>query len=913
MAQDATAQPMIIKSAHAHDTIESGAGNDRLVARDADVVLIGGAGDDSYRITKDGARIVETAEGGHDSVDTWRSITLSDHVEDVVFHRETGWNYVEGNDSDNRITAGGGQQALAGRGGNDTLTGGGGADSFSFGVGDGHDVITDFDPDADTLFIWDSGTDLTTLRAQAVETAEGLLLSLESGDSLMLQGVTRDAFDTANVTLPGPVGPPDGADLTFAAEFDSHAELDANWTTAPRTTHPALVEPKGPREHRYVDTIDLTHADGSIETYSPFSVDDGILSIGARRTPEPMVEEVGADWLAGSLTTRDHFAQTYGYYEIRARLPEGQALWPAFWLVNDARSWPPEIDLIDVMGDETQVLSSGVHSALWGDKVTSASKTLVSDLADDFNVYGMTWTPAHVIFTLNGLETHRLATPADMHEPMVLILNLAIGGWNGLSDATTPEDEAFEIDYVHVYQIPGVQDIDRATDMSDFADIDAGILNTTAYGRLDLYGDAIRSADTLTPDLTLSDGESTTLLGDAADNVLTGNATASVMNGKGGNDTLIGAGGDDYLIGEDGDDVLEGGAGLDSLAGGAGDDTYILRGGDGAQTPLGEIITEQAGEGANTFHFADIAPDAIRMHIDGARLLFTVVDAQGAPLEYFAAKVGQAPEGHNVVDYVHQITFGDGTVWDLTAGLVLTGDNAANRSVGTVFDDTMTGGAGNDILAGMNGDDSLDGGAGVDDLYGWDGNDTLVDSGSEAGDRLFGEAGNDHLSGGQGWDQLFGGAGNDTLVASRDGDALSGGADADLLLGRHGDDVLRGGDGKDRLTGAAGNDDLLGEAGNDVLNGGAGADTLDGGAGRDKLRGGDGADVFAFSFAEIDRDRIMDFDAGEGDRITVSGLVDATRADILLTDATVTILDLVTGGSAVIRATGVTLDDLILM
>lgn len=915
MPQDQTASSARItaKSAYEHDTVTGADGDDRLVARHEDVVLVGGAGNDSYRITKEGAEIVETVDGGHDTVDTWRSITLSENVEDVVFHRENGWHYVEGNDIDNRIIAGEGQQALAGRGGDDTLTGGGGADSFSFGVGDGYDIITDFDPDADELFIWDSGTDLVALRGNAIETMEGVILSLDSGDSLMLQGLTVEAFETATVILPGEIGPPAGAELSFAAEFNSLDEVYDSWTTAGRSTHPALVEAQGLREHLYVDDIDLTFEDGRTEAFSPFSVDDGVLSINARRTPEPMIEDVGANWLSGSLTTRDYFAQTYGYYEIRANLPEGQALWPAFWLVNEERSWPPEIDLIDVMGDETQVLHSAVHSALWGDKVTSASKTLVTDLADDFNVYGMTWTPSEVIFTLNGLETHRLATPSDMHDPMVLILNLAIGGWNGLSDFTTPEDQAFEIDYVHAYRIPGVEDLERATDLSDFADIDAGITNPTAYGRRDLYGDNFRTADSLTPDLALSDGEMATLLGDATGNVLTGNDLASVMNGKGGNDTLIGGDGDDYLIGEDGDDVLDGGAGLDSLAGGAGDDTYILRQGDGAQTPLGEIITEQAGEGANTIHFVDISPDALRMHIDGARLLFTVGDRLGNVLEYFAAKVGPAPEGHNVVDYFHQITFGDGTVWNLTGGLELNGDEAANSSAGSVFDDTMTGGAGDDTMAGMNGNDILDGGAGVDDIYGWDGNDSLTDSGIEGGDRLFGEAGNDLLMAGEGWDQLFGGTGNDTLVASADGDALTGGDSDDTLTGLQGDDQLHGGNGKDRLNGDDGDDQMLGDAGNDVLIGGTGSDTLDGGAGRDKLRGGDGADVFQFAFSEIDLDRIMDFDSQEGDRITLSGLTDFAAVDIFVGSQNVTITDLITGESAVIRVTGVELDDLFLI
>ncbi|OIQ32226.1 MAG: hypothetical protein BM562_04935 [Alphaproteobacteria bacterium MedPE-SWcel] len=884
---------MILKSTQARETLQAGAGKDVLVAKHVDVTLIGGAGNDRYRVARDGVEIVETEDGGHDVVDAWRSISLADHVEDVTFHRTNGWHYVEGNDQNNKITAGEGQQALAGRGGNDILTGGGGADGFHFGAGDGHDVITDFDPEVDTLYLWGDVGDFDTLLANATETDEGVRLSLPTGDanSLLLQGLTIEALAGASVRLEAPGGPPEGAELTFAAEFDGLDDVYDLWAVAPLNTHHALVQTGSKREQAYVDNLELDQGN----VFSPFAVTDGVLEISAQRAPEAQQEDLGAEWLSGSLNTRGQFAQTYGYFEISARLPEGQALWPAFWLVNENRSWPPEIDLIDVMGDETQVLNSAVQSGLWGTKVTSGERTLVPDMAGDFHVYGMLWTPTEVIFTFDGLETRRTATPADMHDPMIMILNLAIGGWNGASDDTTPEDAPFEIDYVRAYQIPGITDLPRATDQSDYADVEAGVLHPSSYGTLDLYGDEIRRATADQPSLALSATETTTLVGHAGANLLIGNGRASVMNGGAGNDTLIGGAGHDTLIGSDGDDVLEGGAGLDSLAGGMGDDTYVLRRGDGAAGPLGEIIKEQAEQGQNTLHFPDIAPEDIRMYVAGARLIITVLDASGAEQEYFAAKVGNGPDGHNVADYFHQITFGDGTVWDLGAGLHLQGNSAANRSAGTQFDDTMTGGAGDDIMAGMNGNDLMDGEAGQDDIYGWNGNDTLSDSGSEGGDRLFGEAGDDLITGGAGRDFLYGGTGDDTLVASADGDALEGGA------------------GRDRLVGGRGADLLLGGEGHDWLSGGNGDDTLDGGAGRDKLRGGNGADVFQFQWGEINRDRIFDFDAGEGDRIEVAGLTDPAQVSVRLLATGLSITDLLSGQSAEIRASGVTLDDLILL
>jgi Ca2+-binding RTX toxin-like protein len=107
---------------------------------------------------------------------------------------------------------------------------------------------------------------------------------------------------------------------------------------------------------------------------------------------------------------------------------------------------------------------------------------------------------------------------------------------------------------------------------------------------------------------------------------------------------------------------------------------------------------------------------------------------------------------------------------------------------------------------------------------------------------------------------LFGEAGDDVLVGGAGNDRLQGGDGRDLLLGQGGDDVIFGGLGADWVFGGAGNDTLYG---------GAGRDIIDGGDGVDVMRGGADADIFRMAFGSSNGDAILDFDAGEGDRLMV--------------------------------------------
>ncbi len=211
-----------------------------------------------------------------------------------------------------------------------------------------------------------------------------------------------------------------------------------------------------------------------------------------------------------------------------------------------------------------------------------------------------------------------------------------------------------------------------------------------------------------------------------------------------------------------------------------------------------------------------------------------------------------------------------GLSWTLAAGLerlVLRG-SASLTGTGNGLANVILGGEGSDLLRGAAGDDTLEGGAGNDTLRGGIGNDRL--DGGTGADTLLGLPGDDLYRVDDPGDVIIEAAaeGNDT-VESLLSLTLPDNVEALILIG--GADLAGTGNAlANRLTGNAGHNLLRGLLGNDTLTGGDGNDTLIGGMGNDELTGGAGADHFRAtppSHGPLNRDRLLDFQVGEGDRI----------------------------------------------
>ncbi len=145
-----------------------------------------------------------------------------------------------------------------------------------------------------------------------------------------------------------------------------------------------------------------------------------------------------------------------------------------------------------------------------------------------------------------------------------------------------------------------------------------------------------------------------------------------------------------------------------------------------------------------------------------------------------------------------------------------------------------------------------------------DGNDTIT--ADDATNYLRGEVGDDVIYGGAGFDDINGNQGNDTIHGGIGDDWVVGGKDNDLQFGESGDDIVWGNLGNDTLSGGSGADQIRGGQGDDSISGGSGNDYISGDRGNDTESGGSGADNFhTFSGAGVDR--VLDFNAAEGDRV----------------------------------------------
>jgi hypothetical protein len=162
---------------------------------------------------------------------------------------------------------------------------------------------------------------------------------------------------------------------------------------------------------------------------------------------------------------------------------------------------------------------------------------------------------------------------------------------------------------------------------------------------------------------------------------------------------------------------------------------------------------------------------------------------------------------------------------------------------------------GNDVLVGTAGGSTVNAGVGNDTITGGDAQNYL--RGDEGDDVLSGGAGFDDINGNMGNDTVHGGDGDDYSVGGKDNDQLFGDGGNDIVWGNLGNDTCDGGDGADQCRGGQGDDSVSGGAGNDFISGDRGNDTESGGSGADNFHGSQDAGI----------DRVLDFNAAEGDRV----------------------------------------------
>jgi beta-glucanase (GH16 family) len=209
-----------------------------------------------------------------------------------------------------------------------------------------------------------------------------------------------------------------------------------------------------------------------LETYTNRTqnahIKSGNLVITARKETYAGTDGVTRNYTSARLKTQGLFNQAYGRFEARIKIPAGQGMWPAFWMLgNNITSvrWPTcgEIDIMENIGKEPGILHGSLHgpsaTARTSDATAAFSLPAGQHFADDFHLYAIEWEPATIRFYV---DSNLYATftksqwPAGgtwvFDHPFFLLLNLAVGGdWPGAPDNSTVFPQQMLVDYVRVY------------------------------------------------------------------------------------------------------------------------------------------------------------------------------------------------------------------------------------------------------------------------------------------------------------------------------------------------------------------------------------------------------------------------------------------------------------------------------
>lgn len=174
-------------------------------------------------------------------------------------------------------------------------------------------------------------------------------------------------------------------------------------------------------------------------------------------------------YTSARLKTEGKFAVRYCRVEARIKMPSGQGLWPAFWMLGTNRSevgWPTcgEINIVENIGREPALIHGTVHGPGYsgGESITALTELPGGQpFSNGFHVFAVEWSAERIVFLLDGAEYARV-TPASLppgaswvfQQPFYLILDLSVGGgWPGPPDESTKFPQDMVVEYVRVSRL----------------------------------------------------------------------------------------------------------------------------------------------------------------------------------------------------------------------------------------------------------------------------------------------------------------------------------------------------------------------------------------------------------------------------------------------------------------------------
>jgi len=147
------------------------------------------------------------------------------------------------------------------------------------------------------------------------------------------------------------------------------------------------------------------------------------------------------------------FNQRFGYFEMKAKLPDGPGVWPAFWLVGTSKTNSPEIDVMEYYGAFRS--SYRITEHVWNHGQSVLGRSLAIDvpagsLSSGYNTFGVLVEPKTTSFYLNRKEVWSTPTPPEYTQPLYILVDLAIGGGWPYDKLTSPQ--RMEVEYIRAYQ-----------------------------------------------------------------------------------------------------------------------------------------------------------------------------------------------------------------------------------------------------------------------------------------------------------------------------------------------------------------------------------------------------------------------------------------------------------------------------
>jgi beta-glucanase (GH16 family) len=267
--------------------------------------------------------------------------------------------------------------------------------------------------------------------------------------AILLQVAMADAHNDER-----PYGVEGNWELVFSDEFNDRDLDRSKWTTC----------------YWWDDNGCTNLGNNELQWYLPSNVFQagGSLNLIARADSVRGYRGRAFNYTSGIVTTgryyresssRTRFAATYGFFEIRAKVPKGRGLWSAFWLLPATLKPRPEIDVMEIIGHRTDVLEMHFHYLnAAGAHRSRGHNVRTTDLSAGWHVYAVHWSPEAIVWYLDGVERWRVTDQSVIpREPMYMLINLAVGGdWPGPPDRNTQFPSLLRVDYVRAWkEIPG--------------------------------------------------------------------------------------------------------------------------------------------------------------------------------------------------------------------------------------------------------------------------------------------------------------------------------------------------------------------------------------------------------------------------------------------------------------------------